>query len=477
MAGKRLSTKPTEEGAVTSTAPRDAPHPGRDADEGQAARVGPESTETGQDASGSKSTAPKKARKASRPTKKKRKKKAKARKKSPKAKARPRARKKARAKAAQEDPDAPAPVCRETPPPTDNPEPGESCTQPPVPAGKPSKEKALDLRAIAKTLEPTERTGLNEPANPDEPKQPAAPEIPRGAMDASVEAEGSVEFAGAALVQETPAPQGEAGDEREDGPGDGLQDAPPVAIADAASLEIPAPELPLPCPVEQAAEESGSSEGPRHEEVVELSPEEALDLLASLSVSRAGQAPVDRFPGGEPPAVRVLTFESAEVDPDMRVAGPTLARLCEMVGDREFSVALGPMCQTLGAFIAEWDNTPPEVPVAILANLNGAGEFLSGVARERPGVASAFWIVFETLRSRFSSSTTEFLAELRRSNRLRAIGHGPRNIVEAARRGANAMRGHVEWGFGRTGPAADFGLPGASVPFKRPNPRLGRAAS
>ena len=64
-------------------------------------------------------------------------------------------------------------------------------------------------------------------------------------------------------------------------------------------------------------------------------------------------------------------------------------------------------------------------------------------------VAEAFWVVYETLRSDVSTVKNVFLAGLRAKNRARAIGFGPRNVVEAARRGAEAVRGHIEWGFGR----------------------------
>ena len=120
-----------------------------------------------------------------------------------------------------------------------------------------------------------------------------------------------------------------------------------------------------------------------------------------------------------------------------------------MVAQCGLGVSIGPICRTPGDFIAEWDNTPPSMPVAIIANLSCAGAFFPAVVDERPRVASAYWIVFETLRSEVSTATSAFLSELRSRHRLRAIGFGPRNMMTAARGGAEAVRGHVEWGFGR----------------------------
>lgn len=153
---------------------------------------------------------------------------------------------------------------------------------------------------------------------------------------------------------------------------------------------------------------------------------------------------------------RVLTYESADVEAGMRVAGSTLARLYGFVREYGLDISLGPICQTREEFVAEWDNTPAEMPVVILANLSFAQGFLPAVVEERPRVASAYWVAFETLRGDVSTATNDFLAELRSRNRLRAIGFGPRNILDAVRRGSEAVRGHVEWGFGR-GPLAEAG--------------------
>jgi hypothetical protein len=133
----------------------------------------------------------------------------------------------------------------------------------------------------------------------------------------------------------------------------------------------------------------------------------------------------------------------------MRVAGSTLARLYGLVRESEIDVDLGPICQTLDQFVEAVDATPMGVEIVILANLSCAASFLSSVVSERPEVADAFWIVYETLRSDVTAVKNIFIARLRACNRARAIGYGPRNVIEAARRGANAVRGYVEWGFGR----------------------------
>jgi hypothetical protein len=235
-------------------------------------------------------------------------------------------------------------------------------------------------------------------------------------------------------------------------------------------------------PAAQVSEPEGDEDP-----VVELSAEEALAFLASLSaktpegeaVASVGPAqealpvsfrqmptliPVRKssrrmvprrpFKGALDSDNKVLTFESADVDAGMRVAGSTLARLYGLARDEGFDADLGPICQTLDAFIKEWDTIPIGVNTIILANLSCASSFLDWIVAERPQVSEAFWIVYETLRSDVSSVKNVFLAELRTQNRARAIGFGPRNVIEAARRGAEAVRGHVEWGFGGTLAAA-----------------------
>ena len=146
---------------------------------------------------------------------------------------------------------------------------------------------------------------------------------------------------------------------------------------------------------------------------------------------------------------RILTFESEGAEEEMCVARSAVERLQRMVIQCGLSVSICPVCRTPEEFIAEWDNTPASMPVAIIANLSRAGAFLPAVVEERPRVASAYWIVFETLRSEVSTATSAFLSELRSRRRLRAIGFGPRNMIAAARGGAEAVRGHVEWGFGK----------------------------
>jgi len=341
----------------------------------------------------------------------------------------------------------------------------------PVAADEAQEDKPLDLRVIAETLEPKVLTEPEEAEEPLEAKSTERPaEAGEGVEDSKVVAEDVSEDTTAyiaAMVAETVSDSATE---------TALE--PDAAAARAPAIEAPSEPCPPPTPegeavdLGQCREESPAEEDPEEslsegvpdsgsldEGPVELSPEEAIELLTRLSSSEPEQA--EERPAGESalgrgtvepvhvPACRVLTFESPEVDSGMRVAGSTLARLYGMARDEGLDIELGPICQTLEEFVAAWDETPPGTPVAILANLNSAGEFLSGVTAERPGVTSAFWIVFETLRSRFSSARSDFLAELREGNRLRAIGYGPRNIVEAARRGGEAMRGHVEWGFGR----------------------------
>ncbi|MHC4253126.1 MAG: hypothetical protein ACYS9X_28740 [Planctomycetota bacterium] len=91
---------------------------------------------------------------------------------------------------------------------------------------------------------------------------------------------------------------------------------------------------------------------------------------------------------------RVLTFEGESVDDGMCVARAAVEHLQHMVVQCGLEVSVGPICRTPGDFIAEWDNTPASMPVAIIANLSCAGAFLPAVVDERPRVASAYWIVF-----------------------------------------------------------------------------------
>jgi len=391
------------------------------------------------DVSAPTSSTPKKTRKAQGP-KKKRKKAAKAKRQPPK----PRPTRKPRAKATRKAPraqrrqmDRPMPVADD----------------------EASEDRTLDLRAIAETLEPSEPAKGEEP---DESKSTArraeAGEDLEGPGDISQDVTEDVTEDVAENITESIEENIEE-DIEEDIEEHIVERVDAAARAPAVEESVETCPPPMPegetADLEQCRENRPGEEGP-----VELSPLEAIELLARMSSAGPEQAEEERrapesaLLGGtgeslRVPACRVLTFESPEVEAGMRVAGSTLARLYGMVRDEALDVALGPICQTLEEFVAEWDQTPPGTPVAILANLNSAGEFLSGVTAERPGVTSAFWIVFETLRSRFSSARSDFLAELREGNRLRAIGYGPRNIVEAARRGSEAMRGHVEWGFGR----------------------------
>jgi len=269
----------------------------------------------------------------------------------------------------------------------------------------------------------------------------------------------------------------------------GCGDASPAeavtASAEAAQSTTAAPSG---SPCEPAREASG-------DDPVELSAEEALALLAAAKAekteknenapqarpvaessgdacdaSSSGGVPAPVGPSGDAPRAgasgrvrarlplgapcRVIAFESPSVEPAMRVAGTTVARLYSMIRDGELDLELGPICQSPEEFVAAWDRTSEDVHAIVLANLNGAGGFLETVSALRPGVAGAYWVVYETLRSEVSSATSGFLAELRSRNRARAIGYGPRNVVEAARRGAEAVRGHVEWGFGRSHLAA-----------------------
>jgi len=231
-------------------------------------------------------------------------------------------------------------------------------------------------------------------------------------------------------------------------------------------------------------------------EPVELSPEEALKLLGCLGDTQegasAGDSPSDAAEAAAGPGMmaadaagtpavenaedpdpgsgdgtgmlssiidascRVLTFESESVEDGMCVARAAVEQLRLLAAQCGLGVSIGPICRTPEEFTAEWDNTPASMPVTIIANLSRASALLPGVVNERPRIASAYWIVFETLRGEVSTARSAFLSELRSRHRLRAIGFGPRNIAEAARGGAEALRGHVEWGFGR-GPVSIAG--------------------
>jgi hypothetical protein len=149
------------------------------------------------------------------------------------------------------------------------------------------------------------------------------------------------------------------------------------------------------------------------------------------------------------PCCRLIAFEAPSVEPRLRVATSTVARLYEMVRKGELDVDIGRICENADEFAAEWDKTPEGVPIVVIANLKGSAQFLSAITSSRPEVVEAYWIVYETLRCDVASSKTEFLVERRGENRARVVGYGPRNVIEAARRGSEAVRGHVEWGFGK----------------------------
>jgi hypothetical protein len=243
--------------------------------------------------------------------------------------------------------------------------------------------------------------------------------------------------------------------------------AQPPHAAEAAQAE-PAKEA-----VAQETAPDGPQDAPRPEPdavgPVELSAEEAVALLAELRSSQPADEPASGpWDSGaeaefviEPSrpalapvsfataACRVIAFEQARVEPELRVATTAVAHLYAMARAGELDIELGGICEGADEFFAEWDAAPPGLPVAVIANLDGAGGFLDRVVAERPAVGGAYWIVFETLRGEVTSSTSEFLADRKAANRVRAIGYGPRNVIEAARRGAEALRGHVEWGFGR----------------------------
>ncbi len=228
-------------------------------------------------------------------------------------------------------------------------------------------------------------------------------------------------------------------------------------------------------PAEGASEPDAAPEGASGDDVasddssddapVDMDASDITDTPAPAEVTCDSPEPAPEPVKTEDPGIlasilgascRVLTFESESVDEEMCVARVAVEHLQRMVIQCGLGISIGPICRTPGEFLSEWDNTPSSMPVAIVANLSCAGTFLPAVVDERPRVASAYWIVFETLRSQLSTATSAFLSELRSRHRLRAIGFGPRNMMTAARGGAEAVRGHVEWGFGR-GPVSVAG--------------------
>ena len=184
----------------------------------------------------------------------------------------------------------------------------------------------------------------------------------------------------------------------------------------------------------------------------ELSPEEALAMLAEISPQRATAGGRVRHarPRGSVvmPSCKVIAFESAAVASEMRVAGSTVARLYGMVREEELDLELGRICQTVDELVDEWDGTALGQTVILIVNLIGAERFLEEFLSEVPEVTEAFWIAYETLRGEVTSATNAFLAGQRAKRRAKAIGFGPRNVVAAARTGAEAVRWRVEWGFG-----------------------------
>ncbi|MHC4202035.1 MAG: hypothetical protein ACYSU0_18755, partial [Planctomycetota bacterium] len=324
------------------------------------------------DASAPTSSTPKRTRKAQGPKKKKKKKAAKAKRQPPK----PKPVKKPRAKAARK---APRAQRRQMDRPM------------PVTADEASEDRKLDLRAIAETLEPREPERAEEPHEAKPTEQ--SPEADKAVDDSKVVAEDVSESIVADPVAEVAEAVNDSAIETASEPVD--------AVAEAPAIDSPSEPCPPPTPegdyadLEQHGEDPPAEEGPSEDVPdsgslddgpVELSPEEALELLARLNSPEPERVEEER-PAGESalgratvepvhvPACRVLTFESAEVDSGMRVAGSTLARLYGMVRDEGLDVELGPICQTLEEFVAAWDETSPGTPVAILANLNSAGEF------------------------------------------------------------------------------------------------------
>jgi hypothetical protein len=183
----------------------------------------------------------------------------------------------------------------------------------------------------------------------------------------------------------------------------------------------------------------------------ELSPDEAVRLLTEITgvAEAAHRARRPRPPGSViMPSCKVIAFESAQVNSEMRVAGSTLARLYGMVRRERLDLDLGRICQTIDDLIGEWDSTALDQSMILLVNLIGAEDFLEGIVSELPEVTEAYWIVYETLRGEVTSSRHRFLSEQKARRRAKAIGFGPRNVVAAARAGAEAVRWRVEWGFG-----------------------------
>jgi hypothetical protein len=184
----------------------------------------------------------------------------------------------------------------------------------------------------------------------------------------------------------------------------------------------------------------------------ELSPEEALAMLAEISPRRATAGGRLRRPRPRGsvvmPSCKVIAFESAAVESEMRVAGSTVARLYGMVSEERLDLELGRICQTVDELVDEWDGTALGQTVILIVNLIGSERFLEEFVSEVPEATEALWIVYETLRGEVTSATNDFLAAQRAKRRAKAIGFGPRNVVTAARTGAEAVRWRVEWGFG-----------------------------
>ncbi|MHC5055011.1 MAG: hypothetical protein ACYTKD_09885 [Planctomycetota bacterium] len=234
-----------------------------------------------------------------------------------------------------------------------------------------------------------------------------------------------------------------------------MQMGSPVGHTKAEAGEEPAPDL-APDAASGAASDVTSDDAPAGTDAADAT--DALHTPAIADVADDSAEPRTEQTPTEDPGIlasilgascRILTFEGESVDDGMCVARTAIEQLQQMVAQCGLEVSVGPICRTPGDFVAEWDNTPASMPVAIVANLTCAGAFLPAVVDERPRVASAYWIVFETLRSEVSTATSAFLSELRSRHRLRSIGFGPRNLMAAARGGAEAVRGHVEWGFGQ----------------------------
>ncbi len=238
------------------------------------------------------------------------------------------------------------------------------------------------------------------------------------------------------------------------------------AEALAARLEAGGPERVEPlceAPPDDEAPAAPDPYAPEHcaSDEQELSPEEALAMLADISGGSRSVEPASgeaatgrrhrrqRPPGSVVmPSCRVLAFESGGVAPEMRVAATAVARLYDLATTEGLDLELGRICQTLDELVGAWDDTPLGQSVVLLVNLMGAGNFLDEVVDELPETEEAYWIVFETLRGEVTSASSEFLARQRDRRRAKAIGFGPRNVVAAARSGAEAVRWRVEWGYG-----------------------------